>query len=118
MRNAGYSVVEMLTVVAILGILASVVIPNVVQTNEGGKGYQCSANLRSIETAKSAFKADHPARSSCLEADLHPYLPGYASVPSCPVNSVPYTGITDLGIESTCPNDGSNHADGRHDLAR
>lgn len=53
-----FTLVELLTVIAIVGILAAIIIPVVGNVRQKARGAQCMANLRSLHTAASLYAAD------------------------------------------------------------
>lgn len=58
-RSSGFTLVELLTVIAIIGILAGILIPVVGRVRETAKASLCTSNLRQIGQAFIAFATDH-----------------------------------------------------------
>jgi len=54
----GFTLVELLTVIAIIGVLASILIVVIGNVRQKARGAQCMANLRSLHTAASLYIAD------------------------------------------------------------
>jgi len=83
-RNAGFTLVELLVVMAIITILASIAIPNVVNYIRQGQATRALADISSMETALTEVLAD--AGRSSLEQLFEPGCSGI----DCPVGVQPY----------------------------
>ncbi|MDR1283057.1 MAG: prepilin-type N-terminal cleavage/methylation domain-containing protein [Opitutaceae bacterium] len=57
-----FTLIELLTVIAIIGILAAIIIPTVGKVREAAKGVKCVSNLRTIGVAINLFAEDHRGR--------------------------------------------------------
>jgi prepilin-type N-terminal cleavage/methylation domain-containing protein/prepilin-type processing-associated H-X9-DG protein len=96
-----FTLIELLTVIAIIGILAAILIPVVGSVRESAKGSLCRSNLRQIGLAAHLYAADNedflpPTRPGNI-ATLHPstrdafdsYLEGGYEVFYCPNWGIP-----------------------------
>lgn len=57
-----FTLIELLTVVAIIGILAAILLPCVDSVRQSAKASTCASNLRQIATAIQTFAADNQGR--------------------------------------------------------
>lgn len=61
-RGRGFTLIELIVVIAIIAVLASVLLPSLVRSRESGYRAACSGHLRGLYTALINFSADHSAR--------------------------------------------------------
>ena len=102
MRRKGFTLVEIMIVVLIIGILLTIAVPQWVRAREGARTRSCLANLRQIDGAKEQWAMENRKASGdpVVEADLHPtYLKGSA-FPGCAAAGV-YT-IGNVGTAPSC----------------
>ena len=122
-RNA-FTLIELLTVIAIIGILAAILIPVVSSVRESARASKCVSNLRQIGMAFHAFAADNQDRFPGLFYNGQPSHPllqllEYADDPEvfiCPSDPEPenYNFYYNGGHGSINRNVLGNHGYGRH----
>ena len=100
----GFTLVEIMIVVAIIGLLVAIAIPNFMRAREEARANSCVANLKQVEGAKErwAMSTGAAGGSTPTATDL---VPDFLKVaPTCPsdgtytygaVNSVPSCSIGD-----------------------
>jgi len=65
--NAGFSLVELMVVVAIIGILASVAVPGVQKYMAKARQSEAKVNLSALYTAEKAFQAEFNIYATCFD---------------------------------------------------
>lgn len=58
-QNRGFTLIEMLAVVAIVGILAAVTFPTLTSIRQKSAATKCVSNLRTLATAHHAYRGEH-----------------------------------------------------------
>jgi prepilin-type N-terminal cleavage/methylation domain-containing protein len=86
---SGFTLVEIMIVVAIIGLVAAIAIPNFVHARAKSQATICINNLRQIESAVQQFaleKGKHVGDTVNYPDDITPYLKlnSVGSIPSCP----------------------------------
>lgn len=74
-RDAGFTLVEVLVVIVVLGVLASIVVFSVRGTTERTSETSCAAERRAVVTAIEVYQAENGE----LPADLDSLVPAFLS---------------------------------------
>jgi prepilin-type N-terminal cleavage/methylation domain-containing protein len=86
-RKAGFTLVEIMIVVAIIGLLAAIAIPNFIKARTTSQMNACINNLRQIDGAIQQWALENKKSGSdgVTAADVQPYMGrGTGELPVCP----------------------------------
>jgi prepilin-type N-terminal cleavage/methylation domain-containing protein len=99
-RCSAFTLVEIAIVVAIIGLLAAIAIPNFVRSRSTAQQNACINNLRQIDNAKDQWALEHRKQTGdpVVDSEVDVYIKGGA--PSCPGNGVYDYG--NVGTNPTC----------------
>ena len=98
MKKQGFTLVEIMIVVAIIGLLAAIAIPSFVKSRNAARASACVNNLRQIDSAKEQFAMANSSAGTATPtwANVMEYIRG--TQPACPASGT-YT----LGTFDTQP---------------
>ena len=96
----GFTLVEIMIVVLIIGILLAIAVPNFIRAREGSRAKSCQGNLKQIQSAKEQWAMDNKASTSATPA-MTDRAPAYIkSTPACP-SSGTYT-VANMSTDPSC----------------
>lgn len=75
-RDAGFSMIELLVVIGILGILAAIAIPQINSYKSKGFVARAQSDLRHFATAEEAYFVDYQVYKTCTNQSCISILPG------------------------------------------
>ena len=80
-RSGGFTLIELMIVIAIIAILAAILVPNFIRARAQGQFTACKSNLKNIGTAMEMYSTDASGRYPTNLAGLTPnYL---KTIPTC-----------------------------------
>jgi prepilin-type N-terminal cleavage/methylation domain-containing protein len=100
LKTRGFTLVEIMIVVAIIGLLAAIAIPNFVKARQTAQRNACIRNLQQIDGAKEqwALETKKGPSDPVVPAEIDAYIKGGA--PKCPASGT-YT-YGNVGTDPTC----------------
>ena len=110
-QKKGFTLVEIMIVVAIIAILAAVAIPNFIRYRNDSRTAACIANMKQLQTAAESYLTKHPGTAPTLEQLCGTGEDKYMkNKPQCPKDNSDYTiALEDGAIKVTCNSGDSEH---------
>ena len=103
-RKKGFTLVEIMIVVLIIGISLAIAVPNFIKARETSRTKSCIANLRQIDASKEQWAMDNNASNGSAVTGGMPTLVGangyMKKTPTCPSGGT-YT-LGNIGTDPTC----------------
>src|SRR5881409_1143231 len=100
--KAGFTLVEIMIVVAIIALLAAIAIPNFVKARTASQKSACIANLKQMDGAKATWALEQKKTSTDtpVDSDLFGATLYIRQKPDCPANGTYVLG--DVSTKPTC----------------
>ena len=94
-KRQAFTLVEIMIVVAIIGILCAIAIPSFLKTRETTFFNMCLNNLRHLNAAKDMFSIAAKKTAGLLPVwdDIQPYLKGHPTCPSLGTYEIDIVGV-------------------------
>jgi prepilin-type N-terminal cleavage/methylation domain-containing protein len=112
-NSKGFTLVEIMIVVAIIGLLAAIAVPNFVQARQTARTNSCINNLRLIDAAKEQYALEanlDDGDAIAAGALLDDYLKGGWAGVTCPASGANAYTANAVGTSPSCGNfDAADH---------
>jgi general secretion pathway protein G len=99
--NAGFTLVEIMIVIAIIGMLATVAVPSIMRSQKKAKEHVCFMNRESMDNAKMLWSVENKKgdNDSPSEEDIKVFLKDN-KFPTCPAGGTYSMGT--VSTKTTC----------------
>ncbi len=109
-NQGGFTLIELIMVIVILGVLAAIAVPQFVDLSASAEASQCKSNQAAVEAAASLVYAQNAvAGSAGFPSALTTAMFKAGAIPTCPEDgdNIAYSATTGA---ATCPNLIAGHA--------
>lgn len=87
-KSTGFTLIEIMIVIAIIAILAAILLPNFVRSRARAQQTACETNLRNLATAVQTYSSGNYGRYPTQLSDATPgYIQAIPTCPSCSSNT-------------------------------
>ena len=102
MKKRGFTLIELVMVIVIIGILAAIAIPKFIDLRNDAKRAACDSNIGTVRAALASYYAKSAIAGTAAfpPAGSTTFATGYfasGAIPLCPFTGVAYTWNTDTG---------------------
>ena len=99
----GFTLIELMIVIAIIGILAAIAIPQFAEYRQRGFDARAKSDLRNVATAEEAYFVDYEVYKACTQATCAGLLDGISAMSNGVTLAIVLSGTT--GFTGTASHD-------------